>query len=250
MISELCHSGASPAPASAGAGPHHARRMRRARNRHGPTRRPHLAPSRTPATGPVRAGIPGTSLTCQDSGQAEDRDPDCLQASKRLDSGFQDRSLLLLESLQSPYPLQRRQPKDVLDCPRQWITNSEVGRHSRCNPGPAELLLNVMKRLAPPAAPGRHRLSIIASDLRSARRPLTDRLPAMQEVACRSKERRAPPVTCYICTSAQPYGRPHIRAKQESRLSAAVRIYTSELGVELRGFEPRTSCMPCKRSTN
>jgi hypothetical protein len=24
----------------------------------------------------------------------------------------------------------------------------------------------------------------------------------------------------------------------------------SELGVELRGFEPRTSCMPCKRSTN
>jgi hypothetical protein len=38
-----------------------------------------------------------------------------------------------------------------------------------------------------------------------------------------------------------------IAQTDESKL---VRIYGFEMGVELWGFEPQTSCMPCKRSTN
>jgi hypothetical protein len=85
------------------------------------------------------------------------------------------------------------------------------------------------------AAPGSYRHSIIASDLHSRHGPSRTACRQCKRSSGRPEERR---ITCdlLVCTSAQRHERPRVRAKQESRLAATVRIYCSELGSGATGI--------------
>jgi hypothetical protein len=91
-------------------------------------------------------------------------------------------------------------------------------------------------RFATPAAPRCHRLSIIASDLGLRDGPARTACLRCKRSNGRSKKRRVRPVTCEFATDCRAGGRPRIRAKQESRLAAAVRIYSFELGSGATGI--------------
>jgi hypothetical protein len=91
-------------------------------------------------------------------------------------------------------------------------------------------------RFATPAAPRCHRLSIIASDLGLRDGPARTACLRCKRSNGRSKKRRVRPVTCEFATDCRAGGRPRIRAKQESRLAAAVRIYSFELGSQVFTF--------------
>jgi hypothetical protein len=120
------------------------------------------------------------------------------------------------------------------------------GRDARFAPGPPALIAE--PRFAPLVAPQGRTFDIVCLSCID-RQWLLDHLSVMQEVTTSGSKHADKASGLRIRVFASMTNQP-LQMHETRSPRGAVRIYYVDLVVELRGFEPLTFCMPCRRATS